>query len=152
VGRKPPEVNSHGHNTIHCPGSYDAVLAEVVREAIEDPYWALTDECCVPELDEAHKAEEATLVAAEIELRRGQPVLCQNWQLPTGVSPLFKGFSAPWRCGFTVTLRFVRRIPLNVATPRLFGGCGGSWTDDSTWRDVGGEAGVVWSSDRAGGE
>ena len=89
-------------NSFRVPGAYEYALAKVVHEAIEDPYWALSDECCVPELDEQHKCEEATLVAAEIELRRGQPVLCQNRQLPTGVRALFKGFSAPWRCGFTV--------------------------------------------------
>jgi pimeloyl-ACP methyl ester carboxylesterase len=45
----------------------------------------------------------------------------------------------------------VGRIPVNVATSRLFGGCGGSCAEDSTWPDVGGEAGVVRSADHTRG-
>jgi GT2 family glycosyltransferase len=44
------------------------------------------------------------------------------------------------------------RIPVNVATPRWFGGCGGCGAEEQTRRHVGGEAGVVHSADQAGGE
>ena len=49
-------------------------------------------------------------------------------------------------------VEYTRRIPVNVATSRLSGGCGGSWAEDPTWRDAGGKAGVVRSADHAGGE
>ena len=87
LGRKPPEVTTDADNEIRVPGAYEHVLAEVVHEAIADPYAALRDRT-VEERVEEERNEEA-LVQAEIEIRRGTTVLCQNHDLPSAVYRLF---------------------------------------------------------------
>ena len=85
--------------SIHVPGIYEAVLKRVVAEAIEDPYAALREESA------EFYTTQASLVAAEIELRRGQPVSCQQFQLqlPGGIYSHFVNLPRDWQHGFTVS-------------------------------------------------
>ena len=72
-----------GQPSVQSPGAYEYALSAVVHEAIEEPYAALRDQ--PPEF----YAIQATVVAAEIDLRRGSTVVAHNRHLQDGVYRLF---------------------------------------------------------------
>ncbi len=114
----PVRVNSaalkaDGQHSIHCPGAYGHVLQLLCKLATEDRHWWLTEHADAPGAIEEHEAEEAEKLALEMEVRRGEPVICQSWQLPEGLAAPFHNFPGHQRL-FTVD-------PTDVITEMLRG-------------------------------
>ncbi len=95
-------LKADGQHSIHVPGSYLHVLELLCKLATEDRHWWLTEHADEPGAIEAHEAEEAEKVRLEMEVRRGEVLVAQSWQLPEGLAAPFHNFPGHQRV-FTVT-------------------------------------------------
>lgn len=101
MARRPPVVTNAG-NSLHWPGAYEHVLRVTCTEAGSNPYFYLTEAADDPLSRREFEADEADRIDHLIEQRRGTPVHCQEYQLPEGVSGMFKIFSSDCQRCFTV--------------------------------------------------
>jgi hypothetical protein len=96
LGRKPPEVSTNGHtSSLHVPGVYRRVLQRVCRERAETSLHAWAWRLATDDPGEKAALDQRVAARAEelITQQRGEPLVCQGYQLPKDLPKPFGGWS-----------------------------------------------------------